>query len=297
MAESTNKPTRFEPQTAAASQRMADSVFDRLSAGNAARGLSANRSVGRTGRSRGDDAADGARLNRPLRARDVIATAQRACQPQPRPRFPTVVAGWGTTEVMQGGLRAREAAEAGVRCGPCAAAQLEPIVAAVESVISRGSTFEDAERPQKGAPMMPVLRPPAARRRAGTLNEDGSPRITRSTIDASLRMLDALRATLRCATAGDQRISLGDMTRLPLPKRSSNGGCDAPTRRRRRKNRIVHLDTCLIRRCLATRIVSCLEFAKSRKEIHEEGFGSRERCRCGMAVNNNCPAAELDLNN
>ena len=41
MAESTNKPTRFEPQAAAASQRMADSVFDRLSAGTRApRGLS-----------------------------------------------------------------------------------------------------------------------------------------------------------------------------------------------------------------------------------------------------------------
>ncbi len=226
MAESTNKPTRFEPQAAAASQRMADSVFDRLSAGTRApRGLSNEAAPSGEGGGRGAMTLQTALgPGRPLRARDVIATApkERAPAAAETPTFPTVVAGWEPPEVMRGGLRAREAAEAERPLWALLpAAQLEPIVAAVESVISRGSTGEDAERHKQGAPMMPVLRPPAARDdEAGALNEDGSPRITRSTIDASLRMLDALRAHASLhATAGDQRISLGDMTLIAFAEK------------------------------------------------------------------------------
>lgn len=225
MAEPTNNPAPFVPQAAAASQRMADSVFDRLSAG------------GRPGRpeptaSHGTPAKPGpapltlqtvARSPRPLRARDVVATEpkERAPAAAEPPSFPTVVGTWQPPEVARAGLRARDAAEADRPLwSVLPAVQIEPIIAAVESVIGKGAGADEAAaaRQRQATPAMPVLLPPTPDGSAsGQADSDG---VSRATINASLRMLEALRAHASThATAGDQRISLGDMTLIAFAEK------------------------------------------------------------------------------
>lgn len=226
MAESTNKPAGFVPQAAAASQRMADSVFDRLSGGaRPARATAADSSGSSETSGRGALTLQTALgSGRPLRARDVIATApkERAPAAAVTPVFPTAAASWDPPEVARCGLRAREAAEADRPLwAVLPAVQVEPIVAAVESVISRASD-DPASRAKAGPPAMPVLRPAGGGDSAATVagDDDGPPRISRATIDASLRMLDALRAHASMhATAGDSRISLGDMTLIAFAEK------------------------------------------------------------------------------
>lgn len=223
MAESTNKPTGFVPQAAAASQRMADSVFDRLSAGSRS-----PRAAGAASPDPTEKSGPGALTlqtamgsGRALRARDVIASApkERAPAAAETPVFPTAVAGWDPPEVVRGGLRAREAEGDRPLWSVLPAVQIEPIIAAVESVMSKGSANEEAASRHKAeAPTMPVLLGPRAQGAAA--NDDGSPPVSQATIDASLRMLDALRAHASMhATAGDQRISLGDMTLIAFAEK------------------------------------------------------------------------------
>lgn len=225
MAESTNKPAGFVPQAAAASQRMADSVFDRLSAGSRSpRPAPADGSGPADGTGRGSLTLQTALgSGRALRARDVIATApkERAPAAAETPVFPTAVAGWDPPEVMRGGLKARDAEGDRPLWSVLPAVQVEPIIAAVESVIGKGAANEDSsDRHRAGAAQLPVVLPPGSAGAGTGRGDDGEPHITRATIDASLRMLEALRAHASMhATAGDQRISLGDMTLIAFAEK------------------------------------------------------------------------------
>lgn len=213
MAEPTNNAAPFVPQATAASQRMADSVFDRLNAGGRA-GRADAAPPAATAQSRPTELPlqTAAPRSRPQKARDLLATEpkERAPAAAEAPSFPTVATSWEPPEVARAGLRAREAAEAERPLwSVLPAVQVEPILTAVETALRTGPT----------APAMPQVLPPASSN-SDTGDHGDSSGLSRSTIDASLRMLDALRAHAAMhATAGDQRISLGDMTLIAFAEK------------------------------------------------------------------------------
>lgn len=212
MAEPTNNPAPFVPQATAASQRMADSVFDRLSAGSRGARPEATSHTNAKDTRTALPLQTVAPTPRGQRVRDMLATEpkERAPAAVEAPTFPTVAASWEPPEVSRAGLRARENAEAERPLwSVLPAVQVEPILAAVESAMAK----------EAAPPPMPVVLPPVAARRSDDTGA-GEPAISRATIDASLRMLDALRAHASMhATAGDQRISLGDMTLIAFAEK------------------------------------------------------------------------------
>lgn len=214
MAEPTNNAAPFMPQATAASQRMADSVFDRLNAGGRA-GRADAAPPAATAKSRTSELPlqTAAPRSRPQKARDLLATEpkERAPAAAEAPSFPTVATSWEPPEVARAGLRARETAEAERPLwSVLPAVQVEPILTAVETALRTGPT----------APAMPQVLPPASSGGGDTGDHGDSSGLSRSTIDASLRMLDALRAHATMhATAGDQRISLGDMTLIAFAEK------------------------------------------------------------------------------
>lgn len=214
MAEPTNNAAPFVPQAAAASQRMADSVFDRLSAGGRAARPDATPAAP-TPRASTLPLQTAAPASRTQRVRDLLATEpkERAPAAAEPPSFPTVATTWEPPEVARAGLSARDHADADRPLwSVLPAVQVEPILAAIERTIEKSAPTP---------PGMPVVVPP---RHAGRDPEDAAgssePTLSRATIDASLRMLDALRAHAAShATAGDQRISLGDMTLIAFAEK------------------------------------------------------------------------------
>jgi hypothetical protein len=216
MAEPTNNAAPFVPQATAASQRMADSVFERLSAGG--RGARAETAAGTAPKATGPTALPlqtVAPAQRTQRVRDLLATEpkERAPAAADPPSFPTVAASWEPPEVSRAGLRARDTAEAERPLwSVLPAVQVEPILSAVEQAMEKGAL---------NPPEMPVVVPPSSTvRQAESPAGSAEPTLSRATIDASLRMLDALRAHASMhATAGDQRISLGDMTLIAFAEK------------------------------------------------------------------------------
>lgn len=214
MAEPTNNAAPFVPQAAAASQRMADSVFERLGAGGRpAHPAASDRLPQKDARSASLPLQTAA--PRTQRVRDLLATEPKERMPAAAdpPTFPTAVTTWEPPEVSRAGLRAQEHAEAERPLwSVLPTVQVEPILAAVETAIAQSAP---------ATPAMPVVLPPARERHSPeTATETSSPSVSRATIDASLRMLDALRAHAAThATAGDQRISLGDMTLIAFAEK------------------------------------------------------------------------------
>lgn len=231
MAEPTNNASPFVPQAAAASQRMADSVFDRLSGGGRTR-LPERSAPVQTPEKRTSPSLQlqtEAPRSRPLRAVDVIATQpkERAPASAAPPTFPTVTGSWEPPEVARAGLRARDAGEgSGPLWGVLSPVQVEPVLAAVESVLAQAAP--PRPQPVETAASMPVVSPIDSSTGSSAPSSQPMERerpvspatVSKADIDASLRMMDALRAHASMhAVAGDNRISLGDMTLIAFAEK------------------------------------------------------------------------------
>jgi hypothetical protein len=140
----------------------------------------------------------------------------------------TVLSSFVPSEVVRAGFKARDAEkESSPLWGILPAAKLEPVVAALES--SLGLSEKPAEPPQRkepavSAPSLTLLQggsdAPARPRAAASVltpepEQDAERPISRAAMEASSRLLEALRAHASAqATAGSERVSLGDLTTI-----------------------------------------------------------------------------------
>lgn len=132
----------------------------------------------------------------------------------------TMLDGFQPSEVVQAGLRTRETPEfARPLWGMLPQVKLEPVVSALESAL--GSSPPQAERPQSkdtssSGPTLTLVqspKPDAGREsQSGHLASDAPPPISRTAMEASVRLLDALRAHASAhAMSGGGRVSLAEM--------------------------------------------------------------------------------------
>lgn len=129
----------------------------------------------------------------------------------------TLLEGYQPSEVVRAGLRTRETPElASPLWGMLPAVKLEPVVAALESALGVSPPVAEKPQPKETAgsgPSLTLVQPPPSEKRRGQSEADEKePAISRTAMEASMRLLDALRAHASAhAAAGAGRVSLGDM--------------------------------------------------------------------------------------
>lgn len=199
MSESERNPSApdFAPLGTSASLRMLGSVMGRLQGGSPS---SANRPA------KGESPA------MPVAGSgDRVVADQKSAAPsrseQPLPQLQAV---W-TPPVTRMAMQLQEQRESSAPLwSTLPKADLKPVVSAVEADLH---THLESQRAQRERPAMPVLAGQSGDESGGSSRGGTSAAAQRAALDASTRLLDAVRAQAASqAIASDNRISLGDLT-------------------------------------------------------------------------------------
>lgn len=188
----------FTPLGTSASLRMLGSVMGRLQGGSAS---SANRPA-RAEAPALPVAASGDRV-----VADQKSAAPSRSAEQPLPQLQSV---W-TPPVSRMAMQLQEQRESSAPLwSTLPKADLKPVVSAVEADLH---TYLDNQRAQRERPQMPVLASQSGEDASRTSRGGSSSQAQQAALDASTRLLDAVRAQAASqAIASDNRISLGDLT-------------------------------------------------------------------------------------
>lgn len=143
------------------------------------------------------------------------------------PSFPTMTSGWELPEGSRAGLSAQQAQSTGRPLWETmTATKIEPVLSAIESALGSIVSTNDgaAELPARlgsERPSMPTLVPPQESKPVESRESDTpTQQQVRAAADASVRLLDMLRAqAARQSLAGDDRVSLGDMTLIAFAEK------------------------------------------------------------------------------
>lgn len=189
----------FQPLGTTASLRMLGSVMGRLQGGSSARGAQPSHHSGSEMTVAGGEHATGDEKS--------SASARGSQQPQVM-----LDAGWSPS-LSRTAMQLQEQREAsGPLWSTLPKADLKPVVSAVEADLG---AYLAAERQSGRVTGLPVVAGGAADEQLGRGGPGGSSssQIQRAAVDASTRLLDAVRAQASAqAIASDNRISLGDLT-------------------------------------------------------------------------------------
>ena len=189
----------FQPLGTTASLRMLGSVMGRLQGGSSARGAQPSHHSGSEMTIAGGEHATG----------DEKSSASARGRQQPQVMLD---AGWSPS-LSRTAMQLQEQREAsGPLWSTLPKADLKPVVSAVEADLG---AYLEAERRSGRVTGMPVVAGGAADEQLGRGGPGGSSssQIQRAAVDASTRLLDAVRAQASAqAIASDNRISLGDLT-------------------------------------------------------------------------------------
>lgn len=140
----------------------------------------------------------------------------------------TTLEGYQPSAVVQAGMRTRETPElASPLWGMLPPVTLEPVVAALESALGVPAE-KPVEKPQPRdaaaeAPRLTLVQSPSRPDVRGNVQSEAQPTLSQTAIDASTKLLDALRAhaSAQASLGGSGRVSLSDMQTISFAEKNN----------------------------------------------------------------------------